>query len=843
MTVSASLDGRILISKGYGYSDVDAEIQMQPYSRSFIGSVSKVITTLGMMKVLEQRSDLDVNSKIYSEVLDDPSFIEAYRRGIRRNIPVVATAMDNRGRVYTWYTNKEYSIGTPEDLDAYQNLQPFELPEDKTVYDVVGMAIIGTYLHTFYKNRTYSVGTAYNLASIKAPSVNAEVVTPKISSGSGTYGMRRIVGMAGLNTADVLTIYDDGTMSSGSPNDLGRKLHTTLPMNETRAFSRYDIRGIAGSKENGTLFIWFSNEKVTSGSLLQHNGIIGSPRDYELPWGVQSSLVSEDTRMAVWYNNLAVKHLLSHTSGYSWTYEKTGASEKKYGTEAMFNFSQSPWTADQVGLQNKYFLSTQFLSNVPGSRRAYDNNNFGFLEYVIYRLSKMEYGNFMDEYLFKPNGLSGKFSNYRGIRIQDDATPYNRDSGELIALMDQEENKDEIYDPLRNLSNVSSAGGWASNAESLILLLLSVDGLNSHPDVLNQESIQSMENVELIQAYYNSEGEAYRDPPFRYFPLGWGRDFLDRGIRYKHNGIPFTGGGYSWIAKYSADAVNGNLDLSNIQIAVCKNTNGGTGFDTLRSEIAKVIARHRNIISPNYDLYNRLVNRKIDLSGIVLFRPSSTEWRFDYNLDGKTDFILPTWGRSTDMPLIGDFNGTGLDGIALFRPEERKWFIRYNFSGSEGKRTIENYGNPGDIPITGDFNNDGKCDIGFFRPKPASGEWHLNFNLDNHSDQVFSWGRSSDIPLTGDFNGNGTVGIALFRPAEGKWFIRFNISGSEGKRTIENYGKPGDIPIAGDFNQDGKCDIGFFRPSSGQWHLNYNLDNHSDRVISWGKSTDIPIGM
>jgi CubicO group peptidase (beta-lactamase class C family) len=56
-TVAVTRDGRLVWSKGYGWANRSERIQMQPWHRSRIGSVSKVMTAIGLLQLLERDGD------------------------------------------------------------------------------------------------------------------------------------------------------------------------------------------------------------------------------------------------------------------------------------------------------------------------------------------------------------------------------------------------------------------------------------------------------------------------------------------------------------------------------------------------------------------------------------------------------------------------------------------------------------------------------------------------------------------------------------------------------------------------------------------------------------------
>lgn len=65
-TLSVTRGSRLVWSKGYGYADLDEQTRMEPWQRSKIGSVSKVITTISVMRLAEE-GKLDLDQPIYGD--------------------------------------------------------------------------------------------------------------------------------------------------------------------------------------------------------------------------------------------------------------------------------------------------------------------------------------------------------------------------------------------------------------------------------------------------------------------------------------------------------------------------------------------------------------------------------------------------------------------------------------------------------------------------------------------------------------------------------------------------------------------------------------------------------
>jgi hypothetical protein len=118
---------------------------------------------------------------------------------------------------------------------------------------------------------------------------------------------------------------------------------------------------------------------------------------------------------------------------------------------------------------------------------------------------------------------------------------------------------------------------------------------------------------------------------------------------------------------------------------------------------------------------------------------------------------------------------------------------------------ITNFGTLGDLPVTGDWSGSGDDAIGFFRPQ--SGEWYLDFNGNGSwdgsgADRLLGrFGGASDLPLVGDWDGSGTIRIGIFRPSTGEWFLDINGNGQLDSCEIDAclgpFGQAGDLPVAG----------------------------------------------
>jgi FtsP/CotA-like multicopper oxidase with cupredoxin domain len=232
------------------------------------------------------------------------------------------------------------------------------------------------------------------------------------------------------------------------------------------------------------------------------------------------------------------------------------------------------------------------------------------------------------------------------------------------------------------------------------------------------------------------------------------------------------------------------------------------------------------------------------------------QWFKDLNRTGAwegcgTDGCVSPFGMAGDLPVIGDWDGTGTTKIGVFR--NGQWFLDLNGNGVwDGCGTdacYASFGQAGDLPVAGDWTGTGATKIGVFR----NGQWFLDLNGNGVWDGCgtdgcyASFGQAGDVPVVGDWTGTGTMKIGVFR--NGQWFLDLNGNGVwDGCGTdgcYASFGRAGDLPVAGDWTGTGTMKIGVFR--NGQWFLDLNGNGVWDGCgtdacyASFGAATDKPV--
>jgi hypothetical protein len=152
--------------------------------------------------------------------------------------------------------------------------------------------------------------------------------------------------------------------------------------------------------------------------------------------------------------------------------------------------------------------------------------------------------------------------------------------------------------------------------------------------------------------------------------------------------------------------------------------------------------------------------------GFVYLRNSNTQ--------GVADITF-FFGNPGDWPIAGDFNGDGCDTVSIYRPAQGRFYI-INTLGHDGgglgaAEVSYLFGNPGDKPLVGDFNGDGVDTIGLHRESTGL-VYYRNTHTQGSADNQFIFGNPGDIVFAGDWNGDGTDTVAAYRPTTQTIYLR-----------------------------------------------------------------------
>jgi List-Bact-rpt repeat protein len=268
-------------------------------------------------------------------------------------------------------------------------------------------------------------------------------------------------------------------------------------------------------------------------------------------------------------------------------------------------------------------------------------------------------------------------------------------------------------------------------------------------------------------------------------------------------------------------------------------------------------------LSPSTAVTAHFLSNLADKIGV--YRPSTGEWFLDRNgnaeWDGcNVDLCVRPFAGSDAVPVVGDWNGSGVTKVGLFMPDASQWRLDANgngiWDGCGIDICIDSFGQSADVPVVGQWTSAGHDWIGVFRPAQAT--WHLDVNTNGILDSCrkekclrLSVYANGDLPVTGDWTGRGTTQLGFFRPSTGQWFLDVDADGAwdgcSKDLCISSFGTSGDVPVSGDWNGTGKSKIGVFRPSTGEWFLDLNGNGKWDGpaidlyVPGYGQQGDVPV--
>lgn len=278
-----------------------------------------------------------------------------------------------------------------------------------------------------------------------------------------------------------------------------------------------------------------------------------------------------------------------------------------------------------------------------------------------------------------------------------------------------------------------------------------------------------------------------------------------------------------------------------------------------------------------------------------------TTWYFDVNADNVIDnFDFAMLGRRPGnlrgLPIVGDFDGDGIDDIATYDNTANTFYFSLAWNGPDANLDVVlgvpqqihfQFGADGELdwPVAADMDQDGIDDIGLWNPGRSTqppneaSEWFFLISNDfsgtqrqigqvvtlNHPfqesplgpDLYAQWGDEFAIPLVGNFDppvGARTSTVpgqpptdVVQDPALGGNFGFYNPStstftmpdpkGLSGATVTFSYGpaNSGWLPLYGDWDGDGMVTVGLYDPGSSTWFLKNSLGpGLSDVVFSYG---------
>lgn len=251
---------------------------------------------------------------------------------------------------------------------------------------------------------------------------------------------------------------------------------------------------------------------------------------------------------------------------------------------------------------------------------------------------------------------------------------------------------------------------------------------------------------------------------------------------------------------------------------------------------------------------------------VGVFRPSTASWYLDRNGNGlfdgcSVDVCSSSFGLTEDLPVVGDWKGSGVSHIGVFNPNSRLWDLDANnnarWDACEDDLCRGPFGKTNDLPVTGSWQGKGNpTRIGVYRP--STGEWILDTNGNGRVDRsgdndtrLGPFGTSTDLPVVGDWTGVGKTHIGTFDPNTRQWRLDQNgngvFDGCSVDRCAGPFGTAESFPIVADWLGSGTSQIGTFDSATGMWQLDTNGNGVFDGctvdhcIGPFGQAGDIPL--
>jgi hypothetical protein len=143
------------------------------------------------------------------------------------------------------------------------------------------------------------------------------------------------------------------------------------------------------------------------------------------------------------------------------------------------------------------------------------------------------------------------------------------------------------------------------------------------------------------------------------------------------------------------------------------------------------------------------------------------------NTTGAADITVAFGGAASDIPVVGDWNGDGIDTIGVYRSNTGFFFLSDSNTAPAVNYTVL-FGNPGDRPFAGRWDNTMTgSGIGVYRD--SNGILYQKKTLTTGFDDFFAiFGNPGDQPVAGDWEGNGFDSIGVYRSSNQTWYLSNN---------------------------------------------------------------------
>ena len=177
------------------------------------------------------------------------------------------------------------------------------------------------------------------------------------------------------------------------------------------------------------------------------------------------------------------------------------------------------------------------------------------------------------------------------------------------------------------------------------------------------------------------------------------------------------------------------------------------------------------------------------------------------NSSGPADLVFHFGPFGADAtPLAGDWDGDGTDTVGIYTANTRTFHLRNtnDHGGADLQFKFGVSGTPGSafVPVVGDWDGDGVDTVGLL--KPATGEFFLrNSNTVGAPEITFQFGPAGGdlLPLSGDWDGDGVDTVGVWDLDDSNFYLtNENSAGPEDIKIRFGGEGPGIVPLGGMWN-------------------------------------------
>ena len=223
---------------------------------------------------------------------------------------------------------------------------------------------------------------------------------------------------------------------------------------------------------------------------------------------------------------------------------------------------------------------------------------------------------------------------------------------------------------------------------------------------------------------------------------------------------------------------------------------------------------------------------------VGIFRSSQSRWFQGVSGNGTVDNAV-NFGASGDVPLVGDWDGDGVEDIGIHRANEARIALDTGSDGTTDRSfTLGAAGM--DTVLVGDFNGDQRDDLLIYRASQA--RFYFDLDADGDIDRSHTLGAANiDTVLVGDFDGDNTDDVLIYRAGQAKFFFDFSANGSVDRSfTLGTVNI--DTVLVGDFDGDENDDIAIHRAGQARFFIDLDADGTVDRSFHLG-ATNIDLAL